>query len=134
MPQLKHEQSPDASGLHPSLVEVVVHKFANALGLEISALQSTGLEQDHEQVFQFVAHPVYERQSKSLLGAMKRLARYAHTLGQFAQNIFLRIAAQLPFRRQPSNPLDELVIKHRHTNFQRVQHAHPVDFGKNVGR
>ena len=46
---------------------------------------------------------------------------------------FCVLAAQLPFRRQPRDPLDELVVENRDANFQRVQHAHPVHFGENVG-
>ena len=64
--------------------------------------------------------------------AIERFARHADALGKFSQDVFLRIAAQLPFRRQTGDPLDELVVEDRNAHFERIQHAHAIDFGKDV--
>ena len=61
-----------------------------------------------------------------------RFARNADALGEFTQNIFLCFAAELPVRREAGDVLDEDVVEDRGAGFQRVQHAHAIDFGENV--
>jgi len=54
-------------------------------------------------------------------------------LGELTQNVLLLATAQLPVRREAGGVLDEDVVKDRHADFERIQHAHPIHLGQNVG-
>src|SRR5271154_3067122 len=102
MPEFKHQQPPEASCHRLATVQMIVHQFAHALGLEVTTLKGARLEQDHQHVFKLVPHPVHERKRESLFLAIENLARNAEALGQFSQDVFLLAAAQLPLGWQSS--------------------------------
>src|SRR6202158_82762 len=92
MPEFEHQQTPEAASHGLATEQVIIHQLPHAAGLEVAALEGAGFEQDHKHVFEFVAHPVDERERESLLLAIERLARHADALSQFSQNVFLLVA------------------------------------------
>src|SRR6202140_2036748 len=97
MPELEHQQTPYSSRHGPAAEKMIVHQFSNAVGGEIAAIERARFEQNHQHVFKFVAHPVDERQRESLLLPIQHFARHTDALRQLSENIFLLVAAQLPF-------------------------------------
>src|SRR4030081_888969 len=96
MPQFKHQQAPEASRHGAPSVQVIVHQLADAIGDEVAALKRARLEQDHQHVLEFVPHPVYKWQRKSLLLAIQNFSRHSDAFGQLAQDVLLLVAAELP--------------------------------------
>ena len=111
MPELEHQQAPEAASHGPATEQVIVHQLANSAGLKVAALQGAGLEQDHEHVFEFVAHPVDERERESLLLAIEHFAGHADSFRQLSQDVFLPLTAQFPLGRQAGDPFDEEMIE-----------------------
>jgi hypothetical protein len=82
------QQTPDASGHGLAAHEVVIHELANTSSVKIAAIEGAGFEQDHQHVFQFVSHPVDQREGEALLLAIKHFPRHADALGQFSKIYF----------------------------------------------
>ena len=111
---------------------MIIENLADTAGVEIPALQRFWLQQYQHQVFQFMAHPVNDRQRETPLGTVKDVFRHAHAFCEFAKDIFQFLATRLPVRRQGRNPLDEHMVQNRYAHFERRQHAHAIDFGEDV--
>src|SRR5208337_3007584 len=79
-----------------------------------------------------MVHPVLERKSESLLLAVESFPRNADAFGELEQDVFLLAAAQLPCGGEAGGPLDEFVVEDGNAHFERIQHAHAVDLGKDV--
>src|SRR5437899_3477053 len=126
MPEFENQQAPDSAGMVAPSAKMLFQQLAHAFGLEISALQCLLLQQDrHNQVLQFVPHPVHERQRKTLLRSVERLTRHAYSLGKLAENVFLLSSTELPLGGQPGHPFHEQVIENGHAHLKRSRHAHP---------
>ena len=74
MPQLENQQAPDPAGLVAALPEVFVEQLPDGCTLKVSPLQGFWIEQHGlNQRFQFVAHPVDQRQGKALFRPLEHL-------------------------------------------------------------
>ena len=61
--------------------EMIVHQLANTVRVKVSPFEGAWLEQNHQHVFEFVAHPVDEGQGESLLLAVDRFVGNANAFG-----------------------------------------------------
>src|SRR5579862_569881 len=65
---------------------------------------------------------------------MQERTRYAQTLCELFENEFLFSFLKLPLDRESGRPLDELMVQHRDSHFERSGHTHPVNFGQDISR
>ena len=77
--------------------------------------------------------PGAQRYGKSHLGTVEDVIAEMR-FQRFLENILPFAATQLERGRKPRRPFDEFVIEQRHTHFQRMCHARPVDLGQNIAR
>src|SRR5207253_9139124 len=98
-------------------MKMIVHQFANAVSDEITTPESAGLEQDHQHVFEFVSHPMHQRQGESLLLAIENLTRHPNALGEFAQDVLLLVTTQLPVNGKAGRVLDKFMVENWDAHF-----------------
>ncbi len=84
MPEFEHQQTPEAASHGLAAERWSSMNLRTPPACEVAALEGAGLEQDHQHVFEFVAHPVDERERESLLLAIEHFARHADALGQLS--------------------------------------------------
>src|SRR5579872_5625941 len=112
---------------------MLIQQTADTLRLEIAALNGAWFQQNlHQAVLQFMAHPVHQRQRKTLLRAIQKLRWDSQALRQLLEQELPRSVPVFVLHRQSRHPLHENVIEYWTAHLQRVGHAHTIHFSKYV--
>src|ERR1051325_7112435 len=130
-PQFEGDESP----------ELQVHGAASIVhfdqSLEIWLSENTSVDAGFRQ--EEIAHerpelstePVAQRNRKTALRPIQSVVRQ-NAFHRLLKNVFRRDAHQLEFRRYGCGKLDKFVVQEGHASFDRMCHAHPIDFCQNV--
>src|SRR5580700_9858504 len=114
---------------------MLVQHPLDAFWVEVTTLSSGRIQQDgHDQVFQFVPHPVPKRQREPLFRPIKNFPRHAQLFRELGEDVLLFLSPHLPFRWQAGDPFEQKMVKNWNSHFQRCEHTHPVDLRENVPR
>src|SRR5262245_25974583 len=132
MPAFEHPDRPKRIAPVPHPRAVFLYPISDEVTVEPIADTTVGPQNvSIKPSAEFSTNPLADGRGESVFREPKDLSRQPRP-GELFQQMLCAKAGRLRLRRDSKSQFDDLSVEQRTTDFQAVQHTHPIDFDEHV--